>query len=115
VGKDSKILGPQETQLIRQCTAAALNVAASIEEGGNCGTGPTASITDTMAACCSGTSICTGDAVEGFSMESCLSKLDAFNNDITTIDSDLFKNPGRADPSLCQRSGNNGVVVSPAP
>jgi hypothetical protein len=48
-------------------------------------------------------------------MESCLSKLDAFNNDITTIDSDLFKNPGRADPSLCQRSGNNGVVVSPAP
>jgi len=33
VGKDGKILGPQLTQLVRQCTAALLNVAASTSGG----------------------------------------------------------------------------------
>jgi hypothetical protein len=59
VGRDGSILGPQLTQLVRQCTAAALNIAASAEGGGNCSS-EFPNLDAQMAACCSAQSACTG-------------------------------------------------------
>jgi hypothetical protein len=115
VGRDGQILGPQVTQLVRQCTAAALNIAASTEGGGNCSTA-FPNLQRQMAACCSARSACTGTETEQFTVESCIEVLDAFNNSIDTLDPfGPFVRPGPADPGVCQESRNNGVVVMPVP
>ncbi len=115
VGRDSNILGPQVTQLVRQCTAAALNIAASTAGGGNCST-EFPNLERQMAACCSARSACTGFETGAFTVESCIEVLDAFNNSIDTLDPfGPFVTPGPADPSVCQESRNNGVVVMPKP
>lgn len=115
VGKDGKIMGEQMTQLVRQCTAAALNIAATQALGGNCNTSPaTEGIDATYAACCGAESICTDNAVEGYSVNSCIYALDTFNN--TPDDTLNFDYPvGKAQPSYCQQSKNNGIVVDPTP
>jgi hypothetical protein len=115
VGQDSDILGPQVTQLVRQCTAAALNIAASTEGGGNCST-EFPNLERQMAACCSARSACTGFETAQFTVESCIEVLDAFNNSIDTLDPfGPFVRPGPADSSVCRESRNNGVVVTPVP
>ena len=113
VGRDDKILGPQVTQLVRQCTAAALNIAASEEGGGNCSS-EFPNLEMQMAACCSAESACTGAPPDGFTVNSCIEILDAFNNSIDTLDPfGPFVGSQRADPSVCQDSKDNGVVVTP--
>jgi hypothetical protein len=114
VGRDGQILGPQLTQLVRQCTAAALNIAASIEGGGNCST-DFPNLTEQFDACCgSDPSICTGDEVEDFTITGCIETLDAFNNSIDTLDPfGDFLSPGPADSSICRDARNNDVVVTP--
>jgi hypothetical protein len=115
VGKDGKILGPQLTQLVRQCTAAALNIAASVEGGGNCSS-EFPNLDQQMAACCSAESACTGSPSQGFTVNSCIGILDAFNNSIDTLDPfGPFVGSQKANPSVCQDSKNNGVVVTPKP
>jgi len=115
VGRDGKILGPQLTQLVRQCTAAALNIAASVEGGGNCSTN-FPNLTEQFASCCGDQSICTGDAVEDFTITSCIETLDAFNNSIDTLEPfGPFISPGPADSSICRDARNNGKVVTPVP
>jgi hypothetical protein len=114
VGRDGQILGPQLTQLVRQCTAALLNVAASASGGGNC-PGDFPPLTSLLNGCCDAQSVCTGDPVAGLTIQSCIDQLDAFNNSPDTLPPfDPFVSPGPADPSLCQASRNNGVVVTPA-
>ena len=113
VGKDGKILGPQLTQLVRQCTAAALNIAASTAGGGNCASA-FPNLAAQMDACCSAQSACTGEAPAGFTVNSCIETLDAFNNSVDTLDPfGPFVGSQRADPSVCQDSKNNGTVVTP--
>ena len=113
VGKDSKIQGPQLTQLIRQCTAARLNVAASLSLEGNCDS-DYPGIDELIDGCCGSASVCTGDTVEGLSVNECIYRLDMFNN--TEPDTLNFDYPiGRALPGACQDSKNNGVVVYPTP
>ena len=115
VGRDGKILGPQLTQLVRQCTAALLNVAASASGGGNC-PGDLPPLTSLLDGCCGAASVCTGDPVEGLTIQSCIDQLDAFNNSPDTLPPfGPFVNPGPADSSKCRDSRNNGVVVTPAP
>jgi hypothetical protein len=113
VGQDGRILGPQLTQLVRQCTAAALNIAATGEGGGNCSSGFPNLVTQ-MNACCSAQSACTGFPSDGFTVNSCIAILDAFNNSIDTLAPfGPFVSPGPADPSVCQDASGNGVVVTP--
>jgi hypothetical protein len=117
VGNDHKILGPQLTQLVRQCTAALLNVAASASGGGNCpGEGDLPPLTSLLNGCCGAESVCTGDPVEGLTIQSCIDQLDAFNNSPDTLPPfGPFVSPGPADPSQCQEARNNGIVVIPGP
>ncbi len=114
-GTDGKILGPQVTQLVRQCTAAALNIASSAEGGGNCST-TFPNLNATMAACCSTQSVCTGFPNEDFSVNSCIEALDAFNNSADTLAPfEPFVSPGPANPRICQAARGNGMVVIPNP
>jgi hypothetical protein len=113
VGTDGKILGPQNTQLVRQCMAATLNVAASTRGGGNC-EGDNPSLTPLLAACCGADSVCDGHAVPGFDVGFCIAQLDAFNNSLDTLPPfGQFRRPGPADSSVCRASKGNGVVVHP--
>jgi hypothetical protein len=115
VGQDGQILGPQLTQLVRQCTAAALNIAASAEGGGNCST-TFPNLTRQMAGCCSARSACTGTETADFTVESCIEILDAFNNSVDTLPPfGDFESPGPADSELCREARNNEVVVTPVP
>jgi hypothetical protein len=115
VGRDGQILGPQLTQLVRQCTAALLNVAASASDGGNC-LADSPPLTSLLNGCCGAASVCTGDPVAGLTIQSCIDQLDAFNNSPDTLPPfGPFVSPGPADSSLCRDSRNNGVVVTPAP
>lgn len=111
VGKDGKIMGPQETQLVRQCMAASLNVAASAALEGNCN----ADFPGTnalLAACCGSESVCAGDVIDGFSVEDCITRLDTFNNQSAdTLNFPYKVGPGNS--SVCRDSKNNGIVVNP--
>jgi hypothetical protein len=84
VGRDGQILGPQLTQLVRQCTAALLNVAASASGGGNC-PADLPPLTSLLNGCCGAASVCTGDPVEGLTIQSCIDRLDEFNNSPDTL------------------------------
>jgi hypothetical protein len=113
VGTDGKILGQQLTQLVRQCTAALLNEAASVTLEGSC-TGAFPDLAALLDACCDGDSICTGADVSGFSLGACIDQVDAFNNS----DSDTLNfpfNTGPANSRECRASKGNGVVVTPTP
>jgi hypothetical protein len=115
VGRDGQILGPQLTQLVRQCTAALLNVAASASGGGNC-LADLPPLTSLLNGCCGAASVCTGDPVGGITIQSCIDQLDAFNNSPDTLPPfGPFVSPGPADSSECRDARNNGVVVRPAP
>jgi hypothetical protein len=122
VGNDGKILGPQLTQLVRQCTAAVLNVVASASGGGNC-PGDFPPLTSLLEDCCGfrdgddGGSVCQGNPpVPGPTIQSCIDQLDAFNNSPDTLPPfGPFVSPGPADSSKCRDSRNNGVVVTPMP
>jgi len=107
--------------LIRQCTAALLNVKATLELGGSCAGaflpgGPTipAGLSNLLDACCDADSVCTGATVPGFSVDTCITQVDAFNSTESNTVTFPF-DPGPADSGVCRASKGNGVVVSPGP
>ncbi len=108
VGKDGKILGDQVTQLIRQCTAAALNHAVSAAEGGGC---PHAD-EENFADCCGAAEgvglLCSAQDTGGKSVNECIGLLDEFNNRFDTQQADVFSGLGAAQPAQCKASKNNG-------
>jgi hypothetical protein len=117
VGKDHKIMGEQETQLVRQCTAAALNFAVSEQEGGDCSSTENpygVAISDAMDACCDASSACTG-APTTYTINECIGIIDWFNNSTDTLATDIFSGLGAADSYNCVRSRNNKTVVNPYP
>lgn len=115
VGTDSKLPGtsPQLTQLIRQCTAASLNIAASVEFGGSCES-DYPQLGMMMDSCCGGEeSLCT-DGYEGsLTIGECIYYLDEFNNSTDTLYPEAFRKPGKANPTYCQGAKNNGVAIIP--
>lgn len=108
VGKDGKKLGSQVTQLIRQCTAAALNHAVSAAEEGGC----THAQEETFAECCGAATgegnSCSAQDEGGLSVSACIGLLDEFNNSRDTQQTDWFDDYNPADSSLCRESKNNG-------
>lgn len=114
VGYDSKILGPNLTQLVRQCTAAYLNVAATQAGGGNCGS-EFPNLVNLLDQCCDVDSACTG-IEDDYSITECIGMVDSFNNSFDSLDPwGPFVQPGPAKPKTCQDSKKNGIVVTPTP
>jgi hypothetical protein len=126
-GRDFKAgdTSPQQLQLIRQCTAAALNFAASVAEGGSCSgivLSDGRTIDEVFAACCE--ELCTsGASGPTISESNCIERLDEFNNlepDTLTCETDppapfpfcpsLGANGFNATPETCQEANGNGFV-----
>jgi hypothetical protein len=113
VGKDHKEYGsPQEAQLVRQCAAAALNIAASEFFGGSC---EESLSSERFAECCTA---CGGTGSE-IAASGCIEDLDDFNNSADTLLEDsseinlcraLELSSCAADPSECQAAGGNAFV-----
>ena len=107
-GQDAKgaKTSPQQLQLVRQCMAANLNVAASFAGGGACGS----AIEARIAECCA--SLCTSGARgTTISNSMCIEDLDEFNNSADTLEPyGSFLSPGPADPTSCKASRGNGWV-----
>jgi len=133
VGIDPATLGfpngiePQNLQLIRQCTAATLNLAATEAAEGNCDT-ESPGIVQTVADCCSH-ALCTAPA-DAISASGCIADLDEFNNmdfggiDFGTPDGFPTSNgtgvpgnfpPGPADSSTCSEVNGNGFINDRTP
>lgn len=92
-------LAPQHAQLIRQCAAAALNIAASAELGGSCST----ALTPTrFAQCCGSAAICASVPAN------CIEDLDRFNNSADTLLTALPQ--GNAEPLQCQLARDSTFV-----
>jgi hypothetical protein len=104
---------PQQVQLARQCTAAALNLAASANPaaGLNCESA-LPGITTQFNRCCTGpTSVCAaGDTAGQINASNCIGILDAFNNlfDSTDFPSTLSNSP--AEPGFCQDASGDGFL-----
>lgn len=121
VGKDAKSNNLGSTtnthvQLLRQCTAAALNIAATQAGGAQCRTVSDTNnllIAEVFDSCCN--TLCTSDPTEGdINASGCIDDLDEFNNsDDIPFDwdgDDPFVSPGPADSSQCRSSKNNGFL-----
>jgi hypothetical protein len=110
-GRDFKYndTSPQQLSLIRHCTAAALNIAATREGGGDCRT-DVPNLDDLMAECCE--DLCTsGAGGTEISSSTCIERVDAFNNLPDTLEVfGPFIRPGRAEPRYCRQSNGNGWV-----
>ena len=107
VGTDGKILGSNVTQLIRQCTAAELNVAASGQGGGSCSTANSVDIATLIGNCCSTATTCTNGVL---TQTQCISALDAFNS-LELNGVQIFQQPGPANSSICEASKGDGIVL----
>jgi hypothetical protein len=111
VGKDGKILGDQVTQLIRQCTAAALNLNLSKAEGGGCPDADNANFTDCCGAANDGTgpNLCSAqNSGSSKGVSECIGLLDEFNNRYDSMPAKAFAKLGAAQPTQCKASKNNG-------
>jgi len=123
VGRDPKdecVFG-QQVQLERQCMAANLNFAATMEEFDSSCDNAFPGAAQMLAECCNMEgSVCTSaltpgeEAVNSRTINGCIEALDAFNNNNAAEPEDLsgtpFETPGPADPSACQNSKNNGFL-----
>ena len=107
-GQDAKSAktSMQQLQLVRQCMAANLNLAASRAGGGFCD--PV--IEARIAECCS--SLCTsGASGNTISNSMCIEDIDEFNNSADSLEPyGSFLSPGPADPASCKASRGNGWV-----
>jgi len=106
---------PQQLQLIRQCMAAELNMAASVDLGGSCEseTINLESIVSIMDRCCRGAdSVCRGETCgQEISESRCIEPLDMFNNSLDTLEKvDPFISPGPALSCDCAAANGNGFV-----
>ncbi len=100
---------PQQLQLIRQCTAAALNIAATLVGEGNC-MASIPNLSSLMSRCCHdlANSGATGSEI---SNSGCIEDLDDFNNLRDTMSPfGPFERPGPADPETCKEANGNGFV-----
>jgi hypothetical protein len=118
---------PQHLQLLRQCTAAALNIQATELADGDCTTefsdpvlGDIGEIYDT---CCTSQDFCTGVSGTNGQRAACIGVLDEFNNEMfggneLDFPSDFPTSngegepgwfpPGRADAMSCREANGNG-------
>jgi len=100
-----------QLQLYRQCTAAALNLAASVEGGGSC----ERSENERFDECCGfvdETSLC-GNAptAEEINASGCIEDLDEFNNSEDSLDPfGPFESPGPASSQECREAGKNAWI-----
>jgi hypothetical protein len=113
LGTDKKFYGsPQEAQLVRQCAAAALNLAASGSFGGSCAEALTPAryqaCCGSAAACASATGSCIED-VTGFN-ESYDTLLDASGRELSLCHELGLGPPCDAAPLQCQTAGGNGFI-----
>ncbi|HKY32628.1 MAG TPA: hypothetical protein VJV23_08845 [Candidatus Polarisedimenticolia bacterium] len=113
-GRDFKAAStsPQQLQLIRQCTAAALNIAASASAGGSCESS-FAGINNLVAECCTGpvAACSSGAAASALGASGCIERLDAFNHSPDTLAAfGPFGQPGPAQPAECREANGNGFV-----
>jgi hypothetical protein len=117
-------IAPQNLQLVRQCTAAQLNLAATEAAQGDCGT-EIAGIVERIAECCM-VDQCTASAAD-ISGSGCIDDLDAFNkswfggNELPIPDAFPTSKgtgvrgnfpPGRGDSSTCREANGNGFINS---
>jgi len=100
----------QQLQLIRQCAAAALKIAASVEGGGDCGS--FFGIDTIFNTCCDAVSVCTSASTgQAISESGCIDQLDAFNNSgDTLLPFGPFNPPGKAQTAECKASNKDGAV-----
>jgi len=130
-GKDFKNNNttPQQLQLIRQCTAAALNFAATLAGEGDCSNvevpmwngyewvidGQT--IADVFDECCDAISLCTANACgQTISNSKCIERLDWFNNldgDYDTLNCDTMDTSSLTYSIFCPSLGANGYSATP--
>jgi hypothetical protein len=109
---------PQQLQLIRQCTAAALNLRASAGIVGGTPTGDVCNgqfpgITTQFNTCCAAAgAVCNSDATPAaIDASGCIGFLDAFNNKFDSVDfPSLVSTNTSADPSQCQIASGNHFV-----
>lgn len=92
-------------QLVRQLTAAKLNLAATGASGGTCGTEVPARIAECEALC--------GANQKTISNSGCIEDLAAFNESLDTFDVTPapFDRPGPAQPGECRAANGNGLVI----
>jgi hypothetical protein len=99
--------------LVRQCTSALLNVAATTTLGGSCG-GAFPGLDDLLTDCCGPESVCTGTPITDLSIGDCVDQVTAFNE--TELSGVKFGfNPGPAKSGPCRASHGDKIVVSPTP
>ena len=103
-GKESKG-NPSYAQLVRQLTAAKLNLAATAAAGGSCDPSLGAFIAGCEALC----------AADGATIDAsgCIDGLAAFNESVDTFGSTPapFDRPGPANPRECQKANGNKVLI----
>jgi len=116
-GQDAKQAGTNMhyLQLVRQLTAAKLNIAASATNEGTCDTVGGVDI-DALIERCESLTLC-GDtgakAGKLIAASLCIEQLDAFNNSDDTLEVfGPFVTPGPADPTECQEANGNGIIVN---
>ncbi len=119
-GEDAKAANtsPQQLQLIRQCTAVALNFAVCTAGGGSCADLVLSNgqmIAQVFDTCCDAVSLCVSQASGStISASGCIELLDEFSSiagiDCTSLDqsSDVFA-------AFCPSLGANGFKANPAP
>jgi hypothetical protein len=111
-GTDAKKASPQSNmkylQLVRQLTAAKLNIAASLTDEGTCDTVGGVNIDALIESC---EALC-GATDKAIAASGCIEKLDAFNNSEDTLEIfGPFIKPGPAAPEECQEANGNGIIV----
>lgn len=118
-GRDFKAAGtsPQQLQLIRQCTAAALNLVAagggSVVAGEGSCEGLDPGITTTFDSCCDelGASVCNEGASKAtINASACITELDAFNNQFDNTPFPSTITNSSAKPATCKASNGDGVT-----
>ncbi|HLW79295.1 MAG TPA: hypothetical protein VKU44_06815, partial [Terriglobia bacterium] len=118
-GKDFKAANtsPQQLQLIRQCTAAALNLVAAgdgsvtVGEGSCEGLDP--GITTTYESCCDelGASVCNEGATKAtINASACITELDAFNNQFDNTPFPATITNSSAKPATCKTANGDGLT-----
>ncbi len=92
-------------QLVRQLTAAKLNLAATEDNGGFCGNEIAARIVECEGFC--------GANANMISASGCIEDLTAFNESLDSfpVTPSPFDSPGPADPTACRQANGNGVLI----
>ena len=111
-GQDAKKANPKSSmqylQLVRQLTAAKLNIAASAEGGATCDTVGGEDIDALIESC----ELLCGASDKEIAQSGCIEGLDAFNNSVDTLETfGPFIQPGPAAPAECQDARGNGIIV----